>query len=52
MIPLPEDFEEWISVRDVALETSKLSCSLSKRGKQYMVLSLQSDKHYHTSHTS
>ena len=51
MIPLLEDFEEWISVRDAALETSKLCCSLSKLDKQYMVLSLQSDKHYHTSHT-
>jgi hypothetical protein len=36
MIPLPEDFEEWISVSNVALETSKLSCSLSKLDKQYM----------------
>jgi hypothetical protein len=51
MIPLPEDFEEWISVRDTALETSKLSCSLSKLDKEYLLLSRQSDKHYHTSHT-
>ena len=51
MIPLPEDFEEWVSVREAALNTSKLSCSPSKLDKEYLLLSRQSDKHYHTSHT-